>query len=396
MRRRHYAPTVLGLALSLAAVPAGAQTKPTTAPTLAQLQAKERADTVKQLADRPVLPPAPLADVARLGLDGDRLVVTSRLVPTRGPARIEITDLPGVCSVIDAVLHRPGGVAVAPAAAGHAGDGPSDAMLLDWYQFDRPDATIVCTSVEVLPANVQVSRSADLADGGDWQVQLTELRRPTPAAGDSADDADPGVRLKVNGSRGTGEWTADTFAGLCRQQPGPVTRYLEPIFRDLHADAAVLPPDTPLAYEAFAADVVVDPPTAARVRTLVAQLDADDFHDRDAAGEQLSAMGPVAAAAVARVDPAKLSPEQQARTAAIVRRFRPVGEADAKRLSTDVDFLLNCLKDTDPFVVREAIDRLRAVTGRDIAFDVSLQGEARRDRVWQLRQQLTAAPATRP
>ena len=85
--------------------------------------------------------------------------------------------------------------------------------------------------------------------------------------------------------------TADSFADLARRHPAEVARYLEPVLRGLHADADALPPETALAYQVFAADVAVDPATADRVARLVARLDADDFHDRDAAARPCGRWG---------------------------------------------------------------------------------------------------------
>ncbi len=370
---------------------ARAQTRPATAPspTLAALQASERDELLKSLPAT-ALPLAPLADVADVGRDGDHLRVRTALAPTPGPCRIAVAGLPGYFTVMNTALHARGGP---PLAAGvHVPDG----FLFEWYRFDLPGITDQATTVQVLPVNVQLVRVTETPDGGGSQVQLTEQRR-TPSPDAVADgSAEPAVRLKVTYSAGRGdapvpaqvECTAASFAALCRERPAEVARYLEPLLRDLHADAAALPVDLPLAYQVFAADVVVDPAVAEQVRTLVAGLDADEPHDRDTAGRQLDAMGPVAAAAVARIDPATLSPEQRARTAVLLRRARPLDAAAVARLAGDVDYLLDCLNADDPFVVGAALDRLRTVTGQDVPFDRSLTGPARRDAVWSLRQRL--------
>jgi hypothetical protein len=62
----------------------------------------------------------------------------------------------------------------------------------------------------------------------------------------------------------------------------------------------------------------------------------------------------------------------------------------------DVDFLVNCLNNVDPFVTRVALDRLRTVTGKAVPFDTSLTGQERRDVVWRLRSQLAPHATTRP
>ena len=385
---------VLLASLLLAATPCSAQTRPTTgpSPTVAALRAAARNDILKSFAGITELPPAPLDDVAQLGRDGDHLRLLTTLAPLDGQCRIDITDLTGLFSVNNAVVHRRG----APPTSRPARAMP-DFFLFNWFQFDQPGLVDAGTILQVLPANVQISRTTETADGGGMQIQLTEQRY----AGAWSDE--PGIRLTVTDQGGGGRppvpdqtWTADSFAGLCRLHPDAVSRYLEPILRDLHADAAVLTPDTALAYEVFAADVRVDPATAAKVQKLVAQLDADDSHDRDVAGEELKALGPVAAVAVGRMKVDDLSPEQRGRTAAVLRYFRPVTASDAARLRGDVGFLLNCLNDPDRFVTRVALEQLHHVVGHPVAFEPILAGQPRRDAVWKLRGELASRAATRP
>jgi hypothetical protein len=364
-------------------------------PTVAAMQAAERNKTADDMAKLPELPPAPIADVAQLRRDGDRLQIVTALAPAQGQWRIRVTDLDGLFSVNNNVVHRRGAPALAPLPPG--GRAVPEFFLFEWFQFDQPGLTDVGTTLQTLPINVQLSRTTETPDGGGMQIQVIEQRYPG-AWGDG-----PPLKFTVSDQGGNGRppapdqaWSAESFGALCRLHPGPVARYLEPILRDLHADAAVLTPEPALAYQVFAADVAVDPAAEKKVKALVAQLDADDFHDRDAAGEQLRALGPVAAVVIGRMKVDDLSPEQRARTAAVLRHFRPVDGADADRLRGDADYLLTCLNDTDPFVVRSALGRLREVVGHGVSFDGSLTGQARRDAVWRLRGELTHGGSTRP
>jgi hypothetical protein len=385
------AAVALGAMASVSAAQARPSTGPAStgpSPTLAALQAAERDSILKDLANRPRLPPAPLADVAQLGRDGEHLTLLTRLTATAGQCRIDVTDLAGFCDVNHTALRRRGVAPVVPGAAK-----VPDLFLFNWYQFDHPGDTVVATTLTVLPANLQVVRMTETPDGGETQLQLTELRNATPASLTAG--GDPGVRLRFTDAGAAGlppppdvDCTADSFADLARLHPTEVARCLEPVLRDLHADMAVLPPDRPLAYQVFAPEVRVDERTAATVRRLVAQLDADDFRDRDAAGDQLRALGPIAAVAVGRMDDAALSPEQRARTAALLRHFRPVSDAAAAGLRENADFLLNCLRDPDPFVTHAALARLAVVVGQPVAFDGTLEGRPRWDAVWQLRESL--------
>jgi hypothetical protein len=382
-----FARPAAALLVAMATGAASAQVVPTTRPAslLEIAQHKEHDDAAKLSAALPGLPPAPLADVVQLGRDGDHLRVLTRLAPFDGQCRITIPELPGLCAVNVTLLRPP---ATQPAMP--------DLFNLEWSRFDQPGAVVTNITVGVLPANVQLVRYDEMFDHGDTQVQLTEQRNPSRRVG-----AEPGIRLQVTHQGGWGrpaganvEVTAASFGALCRLHPAEVARYVEPILRDLHADAAVLPPDATLAYQVFATDVSVDPTTKARVAELVKRLDADDFRDRDAAGAALLQLGPVAAVAVGQVDPATLSPEQRSRAAAVLRHARPASADDARRLGTDVDFLLNCLLVPDPFVTRVALARLGAVAGHAVAFDATLAGQARRDAVWRLRGTLAVRTAT--
>ena len=392
-------PATFALLIATAAAgPASAQTRPATpapsaqpAPSLlATLQQHERDVTVKSLSDYPLLAAAPLADVVRLGRDGDRLQITSRLTSTAGQCRVPVNDLAGPCSILITPIR-------------HDGDPPAampDALLFVWYQFDRPGTVEAGTTVQVLPFNLQLSRTIETPDGGGSQFQLTIQRPASPSSRANGGDT-PEVSLKVTDGGGRPaappvDVTATSFADLCRTQPAVVARHLEPILRDLHADAAVLTPDPVLAYQVLAADLPVPVATADGVDKLVARLDADDPHDRDGAEADLVRLGPIAGVALTKVDPARLSPEQRSRTAGVVRRLHPVPDVVATSLRDDVDCLLNCLWVDDPAVVNAALPRLRKAAGHDVAFDTHLQGAARREAVWHLRQALTTSPATRP
>lgn len=344
-------------------------------------RAKERAGLIRQYLALPTLPDVRSADAFALDVDDGHVRLRTRLAPPAGTSRLHLTDLPG-----DWTVTAGGPPAAAPPTV--AEPYVPAALLLEQWQFDRPGAAVTDTTVERLPNGILLSRTSE-SPAGDRHVAYLERL---------IDGEGPAVVLRGDGGPGSpGQVvvTADRFVTLRRLHPAEVATYLEPILRDLHIDAPLLAADPVLAYQVFAADAPADPVMDGKVSALVTALDADDFRTRDAAGEKLAALGPAAGVVIARLDRDKLSPEQRGRVAAVLAAFRPVFDVDAERLATDRDFLLNCLLDTDPFVVTAARSRLRRSVGHDVRFDDALRGDARREAVWTLRQQTAGEPTTR-
>jgi hypothetical protein len=232
------------------------------------------------------------------------------------------------------------------------------------------------------PVRMTVTTQGNFSMSDDEKLSTTA---PADAAAAAASEPPP---VKI-------EHKAADFMSLRRQFPGDVANYLEPIFRELHADAAVFGPDRKLAWEVFVDEAKPDPNASEHVKQLVTRMDSDDVHERDAATAELSAMGESAAVSLLHMDRSNLSPEQQSRIDSFLSPFKPVSEEDVKRLRDDPNFLLDCLYDTDDFVVGCALERLRHITGKAVAFDPSLREDARRDAVNKLRQAI-APPTTNP
>ena len=366
---------------------------PTTAPLEAQ-RAEERKGIEKQYADAPVLLPAKLSDAVSFQLNKNDLMVYTRLAPTNGPARLNLPELPGIC-VMDTRgpqprLHQP----YTPVS-----------MLFIHFDFSKPGTSISSTTVQVTPMNVQVSQDMEWPGGGVRQVSLVQnlpgindseapvrmsvslIGNPSEAPATQAADAnnDGSAMVKI-------EHTAPDFVTLRRQYPGDAAKYLEPIFRELHADATLFGPDPKLAWQVFLTEAPETPQVTQQVKRIVAQLDSDDVHERDAAAAHLAELGDPAAVSLMHMDRSAWSPEQSSRVDAFLSSYRLVSDEDAHRLRDDVNFLLDCLYDTDDFTVHCALKRLGEITGHPVAFDASLRDEARRNAVNTLREQL--APTT--
>jgi len=142
----------------------------------------------------------------------------------------------------------------------------------------------------------------------------------------------------------------------------------------------------------FLAEAPEDPQVTQQVERIVAQLDSDDVHERDAAAARLAELSDPAAVSLMHIDRSGWSPEQSSRIDGFLSSYRLVSDEDAHRLRDDLNFLLDCLYDTDDFTVHCSLKRLGEITGKPLAFDPSLRDEARRNAVNALREQL--APTT--
>jgi hypothetical protein len=140
---------------------------------------------------------------------------------------------------------------------------------------------------------------------------------------------------------------------LPAQVPGLLENYLLPIMRRLG-------PGLPASdvYRVFD-QLPADPKVVKQIRPVLARLDADDPHDRDAAFAELQRMGRSAVLACLRLDAATLSAEQQNRLGSLYacEGWMHVPDIDAAR--SDPTYLAACLEDEDP-AVRSAASNLLA------------------------------------
>jgi hypothetical protein len=295
-------------------------------------------------------------------------------------SQIPVTDLPGLCTVDVHAFSQ-----VKPPAAQ-----PYTPMVMLFIRrdFDAPGCSESATTVQINPMSLQVSLNQETLNE-ERQVSLVES---SPAL---ANDELP-VRLTVNiQSNPPVRFTrsAADFLSLRRQFPADTARYLEPIFRSLHADAVVFDADPRVAWQVFSAQAVPDLAVTGRVRQLLGQMDADDFHSRESAAAELKQLGQPAAVALQHLDRSRLSAEQSSRVDAFLSAYHPVTDEQAARLRDDANFLVDCLLDEgDPFIVDAALARLRQITGQDVQLDPTLRGTARQAAVYELRQALTARP----
>lgn len=358
----------------------------------------------RRAAEYPQIEPIALRDALVFRMENSALAVFTRLPPTVAMSRVKVDGLPGLC-VAD--VHG------APAPKPSEPYTPTVLMFVH-YDFSKPGAIAAALTVQVTPMNMQVSQDIETPNG----IRQVSLVQNFPGPGDS----EPPVRLRVSiqdkGADGPStapagtqpntplaengeviplsiERTAPDFLTLRRSYPIEMARYLQPIFRELQADAAIFSPGRKLAFQVFGPQASADPQMTERVKQIIARLDSDDFHEREAAATDLQKLDEAAVTSLSRLDRGGLSPEQNTRIDSFLASYKPVTDEEAKRLREDVNFLADCLYENDDFVVRSALARLRAIVAQEIPFDNGLRDDARRNAVNQLRRKLTSA-TTRP
>ena len=370
-------------------------TRPATLPTTATASTRPAIDPLRSEHDAarremktlldgcPTLPPAKLEDAVIFGIEQGHLTLNTRLPPTAVQSQIVITGLSGICTLTSRQI---GNIPAQNAAY------PPDLFLLERYRFDEPNLTDSMTTIEALPTSVHVSWIGEAKEGTTQIFLLDQVAPIGPPAALNPANIVLRVTLPQNtaGHDGQIEIKARDFVTLRREHPTEVEQYLGPIFRELHADAVLLPSDTVLAWQVFAPDAKPNAEVLEKIHKLIGRLDSEEYEDRDAAARELEKLGPAALCELERVDQSKLSPEQDSRVSAILAKFHPVGQETASRLRNDREFLLNCLQDTDDFVARTALAHLQK-TSPSISFDFSLKDQARRDTIQRLREQLSQA-----
>ncbi len=346
---------------------------------------KDHDQQMQQLAAMPKLPPANIGDVLQFRIEQNDLVVRTRLSSTNGPSQIQLSDCPGLYSV---EVNGPAG-----------SSGPPDSLHVPIiftfmrYDFEKNNGKESITTVMSTPMNLQVAR--DIETGSEIQnISVVQTNRAQRNGG-------PGITLHIGIQSVSGDRlpvnivrSATDFVALQRQYPADTATYLEPIFRDLHADADVFGIDPKLAWQVFAAAAKPQPKVTADVQRIIVRLDSDYFHDRESAARELSQLGQPAALSLLHFDRTGLSAEQNSRLDAFLSPYHPVSDDDARRLGGDVNFLIDCLYLTDDFIVNSSLDRLKKITRQEIDFDPSLRDDARRDAIAKLRDRIAPHPPT--
>jgi hypothetical protein len=373
------------MVMLLPAIPAHAQERPVIPEQLPQvdleqLRAEEQQRLDEEMQQLPHHGTFRIDQVVQFRVEEGDLVARTTLATTEARGRVTIPDMPGLTTVH--VLRRPQ-------------DWPEQAPHpFQFIHRDMPRGELLMTLTSVFsgPGFMNVSRDVQTPQ----QIKSVQLIQ-TFRTGDpfTAPTEDP-VRLYVQAFENeTGQrlidlmLTAESFETLRQKHPQEVAEYLEPIFRDLGADA-VLAVDPRAAWQVFADRFMPGAELSSQIETVVAQLDAETFQQREAASEALERMGQPAALVLMQMDRARLSPEQNSRIDAFLTPYRPLSPEDKQRLRDNTDFLLNMLLMEDRQLRQAAFDRLRALHGEAFEFEIDAAAEERATQVQRAREQLSA------
>lgn len=189
-------------------------------------------------------------------------------------------------------------------------------------------------------------------------------------------------------------YAAADFPEFIRRYPTETSRYLRPIIEAYGPQPKLFMVDDALAASVFPEAFKVDDATRDRVISLVKQLDADSFRQRQDAGDALQKMGTPAATVLATLDRNTLTPEQAARIEAILASAQPTFKFDARKLREDKSFLLDCLMSDNRSIRVAALAALNKAIGAPVAFADTPDAESRIREVYKLREKLLPAAAT--
>ncbi len=327
-----------------------------------------------------------LSDVLQFRIEGNDLALTSKLLTTDGFARLTVTGLKGYSKV----QVNAGGV--------------NSFQLL--HQDFPPDGVVVLTMIFSMQNHLQVSRDEERNDERR-NIQLIQSDQalsdgaPAGAVGAAA-GAEDRVKLYINVTKKLTDepvqdlkLSAANIMELRRKYPAEIARYLEPIFRDLHQESVLAQVDSRLAWQVFAPLYQPEPTVENNVKQLAANLDAENYGDREKASKDLQKLGAPAALVLMRLPRANMSDEQQTRIDALIAPFKPLSDDEAKKLRSDKFFLMDCLYGDDPQIRAWALAELQKALGRAVAINIDAPQAQREEAVAALRSSILGiTPAT--
>ena len=353
---------------------ARAATGPATSP------APTAASPVDPPTTRPIISPDNLLNF--LLVDGF-LVVQTTLPHTDGEQSLSVPSLPGDLTVMIPKLGK------RPDRTQPTGLYTPDSITLMYTEKDAERLT----RTSILTAINQLSISRD-SENGDLESSIQYIQSARPQSPDLA------VRLFIQTFSAAGlpanqNFTAESFLSFIRKYPAQTTLYLRPMVERFRPMPHLFRVDESIAADVFPEVYEPDRDARQKVRSLVRQLDADDFQKRQAAATDLRKLGTAAAAPLSQLDRSSLTLEQATQVDAILLNLKSGFQYDPKLLRNDPGFLLDCLMSDNAALRAAAAAQLRQVTGQSIPLPQSADAPSRILAVYKLRQQLLI-PTTRP
>lgn len=324
--------------------------QPATAPTLQDLRDAARTEAERELAELRTLEATNRDGLYSVTLQNGLLSIRPKVTTNQDRASVRITDWPGLATVF---VH---------------GEGEDLQMHLIHRRFDEPQTVLSYTHIIGGPLGVQVSRDAE----GVGFVRSVQFIQSTLMAG--AGEAP--VRLYVREiNTVTGETIVDqnlpaeNLDEIRREQPEIVSKYLDPVLRDLDGGRAASGASAGSAFQVIRRDLPVDPKVAEVLQKVLTDLDADDFATRRDAARALNALGQPAAVALREVDLDAYSAEVRAAIDAFLAPYLPLPIETAEKLYDDPAFLLESVAVVDADVRPAVVARLAKVLNREVAID---------------------------
>lgn len=257
-----------------------------------------------------------------------------------------------------------------------------------------PDLSGVCNyNITVQPNYLQVSKNLN-SRKKNININLIQTK------GRERFGQPDGVQLNVYAGDRTGRQNVAVnlsetdFVTLRRKHPREVNEHLRPLLRELKLENLFVV-DTTTAWQVFADEWKRDDVLAAKVREQLVKLDSDSYKERESATASLMQLGPQGALVMFHMSREGLSNEQNSRLDSVVASFSFLPPAEATRMRTDIDFLLDCLYCEDQAVRAVAVKYLERTTRRTLTFDITADYEARSAAVETLRGELARGATTK-
>ncbi|HWE01023.1 MAG TPA: hypothetical protein VG326_01345 [Tepidisphaeraceae bacterium] len=336
-------------------------------------QRKQHRDGVMQY---PLIKQRKLDEIFRLQLDGGELAVTTPLEPDREyqQRRAEIDGMSEPAMILCWLMSPDLGEVQFEISVEDYSDPLAVGRL---HVTARPGGAATAKQLE----NIEIEKV--------WQTSNGFRKVALNQVGESAkmiifaNDGGPNgfINLSIE---------EKDFATLRRLHHSETERWLRPILRELHQESAFAA-DPAAAWQILAEQWPADDHYQGLVAENLKSLNDDDFRVRRKACQALQKLGRDGALAMIKMDRRGLSLEQNVRLDEMIARYKPLPDAEARRLGKDRDFLLDCLYGDDPIARRLALDRLRALTVAPIPFNVDAGDDERVRAVNALREKLIPA-----
>lgn len=349
---------MMAVVLSCADFAFAQATQPTTAPANLSPQQEQIVERLKLEADTSLLPKRQvdsLDQVIQFRRQGGQLVATSQLADVTEETRIIVKNSPAVIKFRPFVLNM--------------GPGMTDpGFTFIMHDLSGPAPSHAITTVSVTAGRLTLARDVQQGDVS----QSVQLIQNPPAAEPNPDEPTVSLYLSRAGTPGQDfsvRHTSNSFDDLCIRFADQANQYLRPVLRDFRQEANIFAPNAQLAWQALAADYVIEPAMLDRVNTLVTKLDADSYEERQNALAGLREIGQPAAIILMRADRAAMSPEKQSSVDEFLAQFIQLSPDEAKAIRDNPTFLLDVLTSDDVELRKLAWERLKQLTNTPVEFD---------------------------